>query len=101
MTVLNAVENAIAEVEEAIERLPRVPATAIGLDIRAGYVYIDEDDNVIIADRNNIRTLDYYGGFEYVDEDAVINFGDYKIYRGDYDGRVGSALDYYAEYSDE
>jgi hypothetical protein len=100
MPVLTVIDEALEAIEEAVRKLPKVSATEIGLDIRAGYVYIDVEDECIIADRGSIRSLDYYGGFEYVDEDAVSEIGRFKVYSADSE-RVADALDYYRDQHDE
>lgn len=74
----------------------RVNAKAIGLDARAGNVWIFED--CIVTDQP--RVLDYYGGFEYVDNRYVTVLGDYKIYSAE-DSRVQDSLDFFKESSDE
>lgn len=96
MPVLTVIDDALNAIDEAISKLPKVSATAIGLDIRAGYVYVDTEDECIIADRGSVGSLDYYGGFEYVDGDAVSQIGRYKIYSADSE-RVADALDYYRD----
>lgn len=93
------INEALDKIEAALDDLPYVSAEEIGLDRRAGKVWVDEDGNIIIT--SNPGSLDYYGGFEYVDEDAVTTLGCYKIYNGDYDGRVGNAIDFYLENKDE
>ena len=79
MPVQVAIDNALVHVSEAIDCLPRVRADHIGLDPRAGYVYVDLEDECIIT-KGNHRSLDYYGGFEYVPADNITELGDYKIY---------------------
>ena len=96
--LLNIIDDAVEAFSRELSELPRVNAKEIGLDPRAGYVYVDVDEELIIADHRNIRSLDYYGGFEYVDEDATQTFGDFKIYMTDgEDDRVRCALDFFEE----
>lgn len=99
--LLNIIDDAMDTFERAVNELPRVNASKIGLDTRAGYVYVDTENELIIAKNNYIRSLDYYGGFEYVDDDAVTEFGDYKIYGTMHDRRVLNAIDFYLEHNDE
>jgi hypothetical protein len=72
----------VDEVNYGIERfvagMERVSADKLGLDIRAGRVYIDRDERVIVSD--NPRSLEYYGGFEYIDKECKTQIGDYTIY---------------------
>jgi hypothetical protein len=93
-------QDAECELSEAIENLPKVRADKIGLDRRAGYVYVDEEDLAIIAEEHNIRTLDYYGGFEYIkpNEGRTV-LGRYTIFNSE-SSRVMDALDYYEENKD-
>jgi hypothetical protein len=100
MPVLVAIDNAFEAIEAAVADLPRVSAAKIGLDPRAGYVYVDLEDEAIVAESHNIRSLDYYGGFEYVDEDAVSTIGNYKIYSADSE-RVAGALEYFEEHNED
>lgn len=78
-------------VDELLEEdAKRVSATEVGLDERAGYVYVAND---FIAIRNTNRSsLDYYGGFEYVDKDCITGMGWYTFYSSD-DERVQDAID--------
>jgi hypothetical protein len=102
---MTAIDNAMEAIEEAVMELPRVSAAKIGLDVRAGYVYVDIEDRCIIADGSSVRSLDYYGGFEYVDIDCITEIGTYKVYaeeslNGEICERVSHALDYYEENGD-
>lgn len=101
MPIQSAIENAMEAIEAAVAELPRVSAAKIGLDPRAGRVYVDLDEQCIVADRHSVRSLDYYGGFEYVSEDAVVSIGDYKIYMGDACERVQGALECYEDHLNE
>lgn len=92
--ILEIVETAQREIREALAELPKVNTRELGLDERAGRVWVDVDNGLIIAGSANARSLDYYGGFEYVDEGAVTEFAGYKIY-DTYDDRVSEALDAY------
>ena len=89
------------QVEELLEKYMksaeavRVSASKVGLDIRAGSVYVSVEENWI-AVRGGTRTIDYYGGFEYIDPDERKTIGDYTFYEGDND-RVQDCLEYYSE----
>lgn len=89
MSVQEIIDEANQQFEAALAELPQVSADELGLDRRAGRLYVDVDHGLIIS--SNTRTLDYYGGFEYVHEDAVQVFGKYKIY-SDEDERVADAI---------
>ena len=79
----------IDAVNEVVERnirnnFTQVPASDLGLDLRCGRVLIDLVDEVIAVPNHNIRTLDYYGGFEYITEgDGRITVGDYTFFTSD------------------
>lgn len=92
--VLDIISKAEELFEAELEKLPHVPATQIGLDVRAGYVWVDTEEELIIV--RGSRSLDYYGGFEYVPEDARSNFGNYTIYSADSE-RVADAVNFYEE----
>lgn len=94
MDILEIVENATRDFKDALAELPKVNTRELGLDERAGRVWIDVDNGLIIAGSANVRSLDYYGGFEYVDEGAVTEFAGFKVY-DTYDDRVSEALDAY------
>jgi hypothetical protein len=60
------------------------PASDLGLDIRCGRLYVDIVDEVIAVPNHNIRTLDYYGGFEYIKEgEGRVTMGDYTFFTSD------------------
>ena len=71
-----------------------VSAEAVGLDPRAGMLWVTED--AIVAKDYNVRVLEYYGGFEYVDDEYVSQVGSYKIYFADHE-RVASCLELFYE----
>lgn len=79
-----------------VNSMERVDATKVGLDIRAGRLYVNKD--CIISDYP--RTLDYYGGFEYVDKQYVQCIGDYKVYLAD-DDRVRRHVNIFYDIPDE
>jgi len=70
-----------------------VSAEAVGLDRRAGQVWVTDD--AIVAEYNT-RCLDYYGGFEYVDTEYTARVGNYKVYFAD-DERVAGCLEIHSE----
>lgn len=83
-------------IEAKIESADLVKADKIGLDPRAGKVYVFQDEQTIAVKKgHNQRSLEYYGGFEYIDEDCKFEVGDYVFYE-DCD-RVLNALDYFAK----
>lgn len=79
----------IDAVNEVVERnirtkFTQVPASDLGLDNRCGRLLVDIVDEVIAVPNHNIRTLDYYGGFEYIKEgDGRITVGDYTFFTSD------------------
>ena len=82
-----------------VQKMEKVKANKLGLDIRAGYtLYIDEE--CIIVDKNDDRMLQYYGGFEYVDKEYRIEIGDYVIY-SNCDDRVSDCLERYYDKENE
>ena len=72
----------------------KVSAEAVGLDVRAGYVFISTEAGWIAS--SNTRSLEYYGGFEYIGTDYRVTVGEITFYSEDH-SRVADALEYYAE----
>ena len=70
----------------------RVSAEAVGLDSRAGYVFVSTEEGWIAAVAGNVRSLEYYGGFEYVDD--KLSIGEMTFYSSD-SSRVADAIEYY------
>jgi hypothetical protein len=70
----------------------RVSAEAIGLDARAGYVFISTEEGWVAS--RNTRSLEYYGGFEYIDIEYRVTVGEITFYSEDH-SRVADALEYY------
>lgn len=69
----------------------KVNAMEVGLDFRAGTLYVGGD---FIATHDwNRYNLDYFGGFEYVEKDLINVVGDYVFYSSQSD-RVQEAIDY-------
>ena len=70
----------------------RVSAEEVGLDRRAGYVFVSTEEGWIAAVAGNVRNLEYYGGFEYVDD--KLSIGEMTFYSSD-SSRVADAIEYY------
>ena len=70
----------------------RVSAEAVGLDARAGYLFISTEEGWIAS--RNTRLLEYYGGFEYIGEEYRVTVGEITFYSEDH-SRVADALEYY------
>lgn len=70
-----------------VAQMSEVQARELGLDPRSfwGYAYVDE--TAIVVNKEQARTLDYYGGFEYVNKDYRREVGDYVFYLAE-DDRV-------------
>ena len=71
----------------------RVSAEAVGLDHRAGYVFVSTGEGWIAAVAGNVRSLEYYGGFEYVDD--KLSIGEMTFYSND-SSRVADAIEYFS-----
>lgn len=97
MSVLDILEEAADAVEQHLGTLPMVRTEQIGLDGRAGKVWVDTEGELIIVNDNWLKTLNYYGGFEYVHKDYVYKIGQYTIFSSDND-RVQDCLEYYQEH---
>jgi hypothetical protein len=67
------------------DNMDLVPASDLGLDIRCGRLFVNEDGIAVGKDQD--RSLQYYGGFEYVDKDYRYELGGYVFYTVD-DERV-------------
>jgi len=87
--VIYDAEKAVAEYLQ--ENGARVSAREVGLDLRAGRLYVTEDAIVV---QGHTGSLEYYGGFEYVDADYKTQVGEYTIYYAD-DERVAGCLEIY------
>jgi hypothetical protein len=82
-----------------VDKMEYVQAEDLQLDRRAAYrLWINED--CIVVDQANDRSLQYYGGFEYVDKEYRSTLGDYVIYLAD-DDRVKEHIDFYFDRSGE
>ena len=90
------------ELQEQIEQMvdqyfedseaQRVSAEAVGLDHRAGYLFISTEEGWIAS--RNTRSLEYYGGFEYIGEEYRVTVGEITFYSSDH-SRVADAIEYY------
>jgi hypothetical protein len=91
-TKFNSVYELADAVNELVERhvrsMRKVTATELGLDVRCGSAWVDEDTIVCY----NSNSFDYYGGFEYVDKGCVQVLGDYKFYSAG-DSRIADAIE--------
>ena len=70
----------------------RVGAEEIGLDSRAGYVFVSVEEGWIAS--RNTSSLEYYGGFEYIGSEYRVTIGEITFYSEE-NSRVESALEYY------
>ena len=87
---LSLIDEISYQVERHVQGLRQVTANDLGLDMRCGRAYVDED--CIVVDSGNARSFDYYGGFEYIDDEDKRTLGDYVIYLNTSD-RVQEALE--------
>ena len=78
----------------------RVSTEEIGLDRRAGTVFVSTEEGWIAAVGGNIRSLEYYGGFEYVSDEDKLTIGDTTFYSND-SSRVADAIEYYNDLQDQ
>lgn len=90
--IFDLVEEMSDRMSEIVGTMELVSTKEIGLDPRAGRVYVSREG--IVVRNGNRSTLDYYGGFEYVDKEFVCTIGDYTFYSRE-DDRVYDAIDYY------
>jgi hypothetical protein len=72
----------------------RVSAEDVGLDARAGYLFISTEEGWIAS--RNTRSLEYYGGFEYIGTDYRVTVGEITFYSEDH-SRVADALEHYSQ----
>ena len=93
MRDFNSMLDLVDEVQDMVERqvqgMRRVSASDLGLDMRCGRAYVDEDCIVVEGDG---RSFNYYGGFEYIVAEDIRKVGDYTIYLATAD-RVMEALE--------
>jgi hypothetical protein len=90
--IAELIEETEDRMSEIVGTLERVPTDKIGLDRRAGFVWVSREG--IVVDSNMLSTLEYYGGFEYVHRDYVHKLGGFTFYSRD-DERVDEAVNYY------
>jgi len=82
-------------VERHVRGMTRMTANQIGLDIRAGRVYVDLRDEVIAVECS--RSIDYYGGFEYIKEgEGRTTCGSYTFFNTE-SSRVQECFDHLVE----
>jgi len=82
-------------VERHVRGMDRMTADKLGLDIRAGRVYVDLAEEVIAVDCT--RSIDYYGGFEYIKEgEGRTTCGGYTFFNTE-SSRVQECFDYMNE----
>ena len=79
-------------VERQVQGMRRVNASELGLDMRCGRAYVDDNMEYIVVDAGNARSYNYYGGFEYIDDEDKRTLGDYVIYLNTSE-RVSDALE--------
>ena len=89
---LSLVDEIQYTVERHVNGLRRVRAGELGLDNRCGSAYVGETLDCIIVDSGNVRSFNYYGGFEYVDDEDKTCLGDYTVFL-DTSDRVRDALE--------
>jgi hypothetical protein len=96
MNGFNNLLDLIDEVQDMVERqvagMRRVSASELGLDMRCGRAYVDDNMEYIVVDSGNARSYNYYGGFEYIDDEDKRTLGDYVIYLNTSE-RVSDALE--------
>lgn len=73
-------------------------ADIIGLDRRAGWVYVS--DEAVVIEKHGRRSFDYYGGGECVDSGSRQSFGQYEIYLAD-DDRVMGWIEHFHEHNEK
>jgi hypothetical protein len=89
---LSLVDEIQYQVERHVNGLRRVRASDLGLDSRCGSAYVGENLDCIIVDSGNVRSFNYYGGFEYIDGEDKTCLGDYTVFLDTCD-RVRGALE--------
>lgn len=96
--MLNELEEMIDNfMVRVVSEAKEVTAADMGLDHRAGHEFFVSDClRYIFAKNRNVRTLDYYGGFEYVDSSCRNTIGEWTFYSAD-DQRVAEAIDHVLE----
>lgn len=96
-------EYIVGQIDNLVEKITNtfdspVRADQLGLDYRAGNsctLYVLNDG---VVAKGNVRSLEYYGGFEYVDREYVTKIGDLTIYSDECD-RVQECISFHYESS--
>ena len=76
----------------------RVSAEEVGLDRRAGYVFVSTEEGWIAS--RNTRSLEYYGGFEYIGEEYRVTVGEITFYSSDH-SRVADAIEHFNDLQEQ
>ena len=79
------------QVDQMVRDFREVSAEEGGLDYRAGRVYVTKTH--VIAHGGNVRTMNYYGGFEYVSKECTYVVGDFTFWSAE-DKRVQEFIEY-------
>ena len=99
---LYEIERATEEMIEALFSTANEGRAAdeLGLDSRAGYSLVFSDE-WIATKSNDLKALEYYGGFEYLDADQRKTFGEWTFFfpNGEEGCRVQECLDFAKENS--
>lgn len=95
LDALEAINNAIDDFDQAMRKETSFTGSAVNLDTRCYGIYVVNDD-MIVVNKSDDRSLQYYGGFEYVNKDFRQEVGDWVIYHQD-DERVRNCIDYFEE----
>jgi hypothetical protein len=94
-STLDMIDSVNEVVERHVRGMTRMTANEIGLDIRAGRVYVDLRDEVIAVGCS--RSIDYYGGFEYIKEgEGRTTYGSYTFFNTE-SSRVQECFEYLVE----
>ena len=94
--MLDLVDEVQDMVERQVQGMRRVNAKQLGLDIRCGSAYVDDNMEYIVVEGSNERSYNYYGGFEYIDDEDKRQLGDYTVFLNTSD-RVQEALECFME----
>ena len=95
MSIESMIDRHNNELHAAINALPVVSATQLGLDGRAGSrLYIEGEERAIYCRASLLRPLDYYGGFEYIKEgEGRTTIGDWVRFDGYESERVAECFE--------
>lgn len=101
MSIQSLIDTFNSDIDAAIKALPFLRADKLGLDRRAGAVYVDAGNRAIYCPVGNLRAFDYYGGMEYVkDGDGRQSLPGYVRFDGYESDRVAECFDALAEGDD-